>query len=626
LASASETRVKADTLPPEIAFLSAYGVAPAQLIAAVELARKQGVAPDRALLASGAVTERFFYQSLARHLGLAFIEEPVRLQDRATQTYPQAIRAGIARFDGPAGPIRLAAPRGEGLVALLRAVRRDGIQRAHLAITTPSHLSRCVREAAHRRIAADASYDLLSTNADLCAQGGLNLFQQAFAWIGALVFVLSFMIVPLAAANLWLVAIGFVFFATVLFRLFLSAAVLGVPHRRNEPLEDHKLPNYTIVIALYKEARIVPRLVAMLDCIDYPHAKLDIKFVLEEDDVETRRALESSALAPIYEIIIAPDGQPRTKPRALNIALPLAEGDLCVVFDAEDAPDPQQLRRAAEHFAHSPPRLACLQGRLAIDNARENWLTHLFAIEYAALFHVQNIGLADQGLPLPASGSSNHFRTSVLREIHGWDAWNVTEDADIGLRLARFGYSVGVLDSTTYEEAPVSLKAWFGQRRRWFKGWLQTFVTITRSPATLVMELGVLRTGALALLFLSLLVGPLFWIPSSLFVLIGAISNRLWTPADFSGICLATLWASVTTLGTASLFWYALLGMKRQRLLYLWPALILLLPYYCLHAAAAWMALYELFRRPFHWHKTEHGLSCHARREGAELAGKKALA
>ncbi|WP_161607285.1 glycosyltransferase family 2 protein [Methyloferula stellata] len=234
--------------------------------------------------------------------------------------------------------------------------------------------------------------------------------------------------------------------------------------------------------------------------------------------------------------------------------------------------------------------------------------------------------MADQGLPLPVSGSSNHFRTSVLREIHGWDAWNVTEDADIGLRLARFGYSVGVLDSTTYEEAPISLKAWFGQRRRWFKGWLQTFITVTRSPVTLVAELGVLRTAALTLLFLSLLAGPLFWIPSSLFVLIGVVSNRLWTPADFSGICLATLYASVTTLGTASLFWYALLGMKRQRLLYLWPALILLLPYYCLHAAAAWMALYELFRQPFHWHKTEHGLSRSTRRARAEPTGKKALA
>lgn len=613
-------------MPPEIAFLSAYGVASAQLIAAAALARKQGVPPDRALLANGAVTERFFYQSLARHLGLAFIEEPVRLQDRARETYPQAIRVGIVRCEGPAGPCWLAAPRGDGLKALLRAVRRDGIQRSHLAITTPSHLSRCVREAAHRRIAAAASYNLLSADADLSAQGGANLFQQSFAWIGALIFVLSVTIVPLAAANLWVVIVGFVFIATVLFRLFLSAAALGVPRGRNEPLDDRQLPKYTIVVALYKEARIARRLVAMLDRIDYPRAKLDIKFVLEKDDFETRRALESLPLAPIYEIIVAPNGQPRTKPRALNIALPLAEGDLCVVFDAEDAPDPQQLRRAAEHFARSPARLACLQGRLAIDNARETWLTHLFAIEYAALFHVQNIGLADLGLPLPVSGSSNHFRTSILREIHGWDAWNVTEDADIGLRLARFGYSVGVLDSTTYEEAPVSLKAWFGQRRRWFKGWLQTSITITRSPVTLVAELGVLRSGALALLFLSLLVGPLFWIPSSLFVLIEAISNRLWTPADFSGICLATLWTSVIILGTASLFWYALLGMKRQRLLYLWPALILLLPYYCLHAAAAWVALYELFRQPFHWHKTEHGLSRRARCERAELSGKKALA
>ncbi|WP_051116009.1 glycosyltransferase [Methyloferula stellata] len=376
LASTFETRLNASGLPPEIAFLSAYGVVPAQLMAAAERARKQGVPPDRALLASGALTERFFYQSLAHHLGLAFIEEPVQLQDRATDTYPRAIQAGIVRFEGAAGPCWLAAPRGDGLKALLRAVQRDGIQSSHLAITTPSHLSRCVREAARRRIGAEASYALLSADADLSAHRGSNLFQKVFASICALIFVLSSVIVPLTAANLWVVALGFVFIVTVLFRLFLSAAALGVPRRRNEPLEDHQLPNYTIVIALYKEARIARRLVAMLDRIDYPRAKLDIKFVLEEDDFETRRALESLPLAPIYEIIVAPNGQPRTKPRALNIALPLAEGDLCVVFDAEDAPDPQQLCRAAEHFARSPAQLACLQGRLAIDNARETWLTH----------------------------------------------------------------------------------------------------------------------------------------------------------------------------------------------------------------------------------------------------------
>ncbi len=615
LAATLDSRLTASGLPPEVGFLASYGVAPSALIAASRRANKEGVSPDEALLAYGGVTERFFYQCLARHLGVVFIDEPVRLRDGIADHYPQAIRSGLVAFEGPAGPCWLAAPRGKGLVTLLRTVRRGGAQRSRLAITTPAHLSRCVREGARRRMAADASFGLLSTDAELSAHSGSNPFQCSAAWIGLLSAALSFAVLPFqSAADLWAAVIGLMFFAALFFRSMVLAAALDAPRaHRAPPLEDHQLPTYTIVAALSREARIVKRLTAMLDKIDYPRAKLDIKFVIEEDDHETRRALEALPLAPVYEIIVAPAGLPRTKPRALNIALPLVRGDLCVVFDAEDAPDPQQLRRAAAHFAAEPARLACLQARLSIENADETWLTRLFAIEYAALFHVQNVGLADLNLPLPVSGSSNHFRTSVLRAVHGWDAWNVTEDADLGLRLARFGYRVDVLDSMTGEEAPVSLRAWFLQRCRWYKGWLQTFITISRSPSALLRDIGLVRTGTLTLFFFGLLFGPLFWIPSSLLLTTGLVSPDLWTPADAAGVCLATLWASVALLGLGSIFCYAFFGMKRQGLLRLWPALALLLPYYCLHAAAAWMALYELFRHPFHWHKTEHGLALGAK-------------
>ena len=206
---------------------------------------------------------------------------------------------------------------------------------------------------------------------------------------------------------------------------------------------------------------------------DYPRGKLDIKLVIEHDDRATRLAIVALDLPAIYEIVVAPIGWPRTKPRALNIALPLVRGELLVIFDAEDAPAPGQLREAAERFLRAPRELACLQARLAIDNIEDSWLTRLFAIEYAVLFDVLNPGLAGLGLPLPLGGSSNHFRTEVLREVCGWDAWNVTEDADLGLRLARFGYGVGILPSSTQEEAPAFIDAWLRQRRRWSKGWMR---------------------------------------------------------------------------------------------------------------------------------------------------------
>jgi cellulose synthase/poly-beta-1,6-N-acetylglucosamine synthase-like glycosyltransferase len=175
------------------------------------------------------------------------------------------------------------------------------------------------------------------------------------------------------------------------------------------------------------------------------------------DDRATRLAIEASDLPATYEIVVAPAGWPRTKPRALNIALPLVRGELLVIFDAEDVPAPGQLREAAERFLRAPRELACLQARLAIDNIEDFWLTRLFAIEYAVLFDVLNRGLAGLGLPLPLGGSSNHFRTEVLREVCGWDAWNVTEDADLGLRLARFGYGVGILPSSTQKRRRSSM-------------------------------------------------------------------------------------------------------------------------------------------------------------------------
>jgi cellulose synthase/poly-beta-1,6-N-acetylglucosamine synthase-like glycosyltransferase len=605
---AFEARSKARSMPAEIAFLASYGVPPARLIEAERLARQAGVSADRALLANGIIDETFFYQCLARHLGVAFIDDPVQLFD-AAGTYQQATHAGLVLFKHPSGPTWLGAPHGTSLLTLMRNARRGKGLGSRLAITTPSLLSRWVQMSARRRIAADASFGLLSADTALCAHDGLSRSQRLFGLSAILIFCASFMSPVLSAGSVWPIITGLLFLAAVIFRLFVSAAAVGAEIPVSRKLDDHQLPSYTILVALYKEARVVKQLVRMLDQIDYPLAKIEIKIIIEEDDDETRRALTALSLSPIYEVILAPAGEPRTKPRALNVALPLARGDLITVFDAEDAPDSQQLRRAAERFAAAPFELACLQARLAIDNVEDNWLCRLFAIEYAALFHLQNPGLAELGLPLPLSGSSNHFRTSILRAIHGWDAWNVTEDADIGLRLARFGYSAGVLESTTCEEAPVSFDGWLKQRRRWYKGWFQTFVTLSRSPLDLTKQIGAGRSACLVLLLLGLLLGPLFWLPASFLAVNGLVQHGLQPPVDPAGFCNIVLWVSVSSLGCASLFWNALLGMKRQSLLHLWPVLLLLPFYYCLHTLAAWLALYELFWRPFHWDKTEHGLA-----------------
>jgi cellulose synthase/poly-beta-1,6-N-acetylglucosamine synthase-like glycosyltransferase len=396
-----------------------------------------------------------------------------------------------------------------------------------------------------------------------------------------------------------------------------AAALEALPPARC-PLADHELPLYSIVIALYHEARMVPQLLDALEKLDYPRAKLDIKFVIEEDDVETLNALRTSIRSIGQDIIVAPAGAPRTKPRALNVALPLLRGQFVTVFDAEDIPDPKQLRAAAERFARAPQELACLQARLAIDNIADGWLARLFAIEYAALFEVINIGLADLHLPFPLGGSSNHFRTSVLRKLGGWDAWNVTEDADIGCRLARFGYRAETFNSTTYEEAPVNLKAFFGQRQRWCKGWYQTLFTLCRNPGRLLDEVGPLRGVVMVVTLLSSVLAPISG-PLCITLLVrNLIQGGPFWPSNGFEIGVATLWTSVFLGGSAAVLGPILLGMKRRRLLALWPSLFLLPAYYSIISLAAWTSLYDLMVTPYHWCKTEHGLarSRHQRSKG----------
>ena len=228
--------------------------------------------------------------------------------------------------------------------------------------------------------------------------------------------------------------------------------------------------------------------------MNYPLEKLDIKLVLEPNDHETQQALARLQLGPPFEIVIAPNYGPRTKPKALNAALPFVRGKFVAVFDAEDRPERDQLRMALEAFTEADESLACVQARLTIDNTADSWLTRIFTAEYAGLFDVFLPGLASWRLPLPLGGSSNHFRTDVLRRIGAWDPYNVTEDADLGMRLARFGYRTEVINSTTYEEAPGRVGPWLRQRTRWFKGWMQTWLVHMRSPRATVPRS---RTGRL---------------------------------------------------------------------------------------------------------------------------------
>ena len=582
----------ASALPDDLAFLAPLDLPQGLLGKVAAQAQKQGVTAHEALMAEEIVSPQDYYSCLALRLNLAFSDE---------------LEPGDAI--GRSSPL---APQGNALLDLLKAGAPPD---PHGVITTPQRLAGWRRGAAAATIADKASHDLARADPSLTAQhvpsrriaAGLALMAGG-AGAGLITGGLPWLMV---SSLISLVMCGAIFTR-------LLATIGGGLRAKAEapPLPDHALPRYTILVPLYKEASVVARLLDALERIDYPRAKLDIKLLIEADDDETRLALERLSPGPVYDMVIAPPGHPRTKPRALNIGLAHARGELVTVYDAEDDPDPQQLRRAAAAFAQAPRSLACLQCPLAIDNARDSWLAGLFALDYASLFEVLDPGLARLRLPIPLGGTSNHFRMETLRRLHGWDAWNVTEDADMGVRLARSGYGVATLDAPTWEEAPANFNAWLAQRRRWMKGWMQTLIVHLRHPLLLMRELGALRAAALLTMLaggvLGPLVGPLY---VALFIhewLVGA----LFSPVTTMDMIASALWCSIAVLGAIALTVPILIGARRRGLGGLLPLLALLPAYQILLGLAAAMALVDLFRRPHHWAKTTHGLARSSLRNG----------
>jgi len=579
-------------LPDDLAFLAPLNLPEGLLRQVAAQARKQGVAAHEALLAEEIVPPEVYYACLALRLDLPFSDD--------------------LEADDASARARLIAPQGRALLDLLEARTSPD---PGASIATPKRLAQRERMARGATIAHRASHELGRADPSLTAAQVPS--HRAAA---ALALMASLGALGLMAGGLaWLVVSSLVclLLCGAIFTRLLATVGGALGAKAEAPLlPDHALPRYTILVPLYKEATVVARLLDALERIDYPRAKLDIKLLIEADDEETRLALERLAHGPVYDIVVAPPGHPRTKPRALNIGLASAHGELVTVYDAEDDPDPMQLRRAAAAFAQAPQSLACLQCPLAIDNARDSWLAGLFALDYAALFEVLDPGLARLRLPIPLGGTSNHFRVEALRRLHGWDAWNVTEDADMGARLARRGYGVATLDAPTWEEAPAKLNAWLAQRRRWMKGWMQTLIVHLRQPRRLVRELGAMRATALIAMLaggvLGPLVGPLFM---ALFIHEG-LWGVLFSPMTTIDMIASALWCSIAVLGAIALVVPILIGARRRGLTRLLPLLLLLPAYQILLGLAAAMALVDLFRRPHHWAKTTHGLARSSLRNG----------
>ncbi len=384
------------------------------------------------------------------------------------------------------------------------------------------------------------------------------------------------------------------------FRILVVVSSTQGPRRASSAIAHEALPIYTVIAPLHREARVVDQLLSAIERLDYPAEKLDVIVIVEADEPATHAAITRRKHRLPITVIPAPPAGPRTKPKALNIALELARGSFVAIYDAEDRPESHQLRRALEAFRSAGDDLACVQAPLCIDTDT-TWLARYFTAEYAGHFDVFLPKLAEFGLPLPLGGSSNHFRTAALREAGGWDPYNVTEDADLGMRLARLGYRCGVIESTTFEEAPATARRWLGQRSRWLKGWMQTFLVHMRQPQRLFHELG---PRGFATFFLVVggnafvaLVHPIFVIGLCWRVAFGAEGS-----ID-AGLCAMSVVAGYVP--SAALAWRGLShrGVRNKLRILAWTPL-----HWLLLSAAAWRAAVELTHAPFHWNKTEHGL------------------
>lgn len=374
-------------------------------------------------------------------------------------------------------------------------------------------------------------------------------------------------------------------------------------------IPDAELPSYTVLVPAYDEPEIMHTLIEGVGRIDYPPDKLDIFIVMEADDVATIAAFEAERVNGIVGIHV-PSGLPRTKPKACNVAMesPLERSDYVAIFDADDIPDPLQLRRAAFTFAHSPDDVAAVQCRLGYYNERQNLLTKWFAMEYDQWFNFILPALSRTNCIIPLGGSSNHIRTSVLRDLGGWDAFNVTEDADLGIRLARNGFRTVILDSLTEEEANADVVNWLRQRSRWYKGYLQTFIVHVRNPLTLYREIGFIPFVRFANLTAGMPIANMLNIGFWALVLIWYAGRPAFIDELFPGL-VYYLSLFLFIVGNICAVMLGLLSTRVTNKSHLLVAALLVPAYWFLQAIAAIKAVLQLIYKPSYWEKTMHGLT-----------------
>lgn len=399
------------------------------------------------------------------------------------------------------------------------------------------------------------------------------------------------------------------FTACLIYRGFIKAPEIAISS--SDIGNIHVWPTYTILCPLYKEWNVLSQFITAMNDLEYPKNRLQVLLLLEEDDAESIRHLQSKSLPDYFEIVIVPHSLPKTKPKAMNYGLHLSRGEYIVVYDAEDIPHPLQLKKTVVAFQQTDPSIVCIQAKLNFYNAHQNFLTRAFAAEYSLWFELLLPGLQSLGAPIPLGGTSNHFRTSDLRLLDGWDSFNVTEDCDLGMRIIKHGFGTAIIDSTTLEEANSEIINWFGQRTRWIKGYIQTYFVHLRTIDLFGYNLK--KPHAFMFHFIvggkvaSLLLNPFLWITTSIYFLSKGTALGDDIEAFFPGIVLYIA-AVCFVFGNIAQIIYYMIGCIKYGHDAIVKYIFFIPLYWVCMSIAAWFAIYELITKPHYWSKTKHGL------------------
>jgi cellulose synthase/poly-beta-1,6-N-acetylglucosamine synthase-like glycosyltransferase len=459
-----------------------------------------------------------------------------------------------------------------------------------------------------------AVYELLNTDAESSAIVTFTSPQLISMFVLIAVIAIGLVVNFKNTSILINVLLSSFFLIAIIFKLFL--ALVGSRFELHQAVtkeelalvNEDELPIYTILLPVYKEDKLIKKLIWNLQSLDYPREKLDIKLVIEEDDDKTLNAVRNLDFPAIFEVIVVPFHMPKTKPKACNYALHFARGKYLTIYDAEDIPDTDQLKKVVALFNKLPENYICIQSALNYFNRNENFLTRMFTLEYSYWFDYMLPGLDTLDIPIPLGGTSNHFKMDNLIELGAWDPFNVTEDADLGVRAYAKGYKVAIVNSTTYEEANNEPFNWIRQRSRWIKGYMQTYLVHMRNPFKLIKKLG--WKGFIGFSFfvgatpLTFLVYPLLL---AIFI--------AYLIFDFSGIHTLfpdwVLFISIFNLivGNILMIYVNMMAVFKRRYYELILFAMANPIYWLMHSIAAYMGLYELIVKPFYWQKTNHGIS-----------------